>query len=154
MGDGCAEHGLGPGREQTVGGAAQGCSGGADVVDEEYAVTPHPPVGREAPARQLFALRAGPPRLSAKTVASQDPCDGSIDSPRYLVADETSRARSSAKTTEVVGRDRGDHGDLVEPGRDGDPCRQTTAQGPCDLIVASVFEGENREPKNPVVLAP
>ena len=44
MSDGCAENGLGPGREQTVGGAAQGRSGGADVVDEQHAVAPHPPV--------------------------------------------------------------------------------------------------------------
>jgi len=44
MSDRCAENGVGPGREQTVGGAAQGCSGCADIVDEQDVVTPHPPI--------------------------------------------------------------------------------------------------------------
>ena len=71
MSDGGAKNGLGPGREQTVGGAAQGCPGGADVIDEQHAVAPHPPACREAPSRQLPSLGAGVSRLTAKTVAPQ-----------------------------------------------------------------------------------
>ena len=87
-------------------------------------------------------------------MASKNAGDGAIDSSCDFATDETGRTRSTAKTTDVVGRDRGDHGDLVEPRCDGNPGRQTTAKRPRDFIVTSVFEGKDREPKNPVVLAP
>ncbi len=87
-------------------------------------------------------------------MASENTGDRAIDSSCDFATDEAGRTRSTAKTTDVVGRDRRDHGDLVEPGCDRDPGRQTPAKRPRDFIVTSVFEGEDREPKNPVVLTP
>ncbi len=70
------------------------------------------------------------------------------------VADETGGAKSPAKATEVVGRNRGHHGDLVEPGCEGDPRRQTTAERACDLVMTPVFERQDRPSKDTVVGAP
>jgi beta-lactamase superfamily II metal-dependent hydrolase len=102
----------------------------------------------------LLSLGAAASRLAAKTVALQGADQRAVDGSCDLGTDQVSRIESSAKPADVVRWDVGDHRDLVKPGRDGDPGRETGSQRAGDFIVTPVLERENRLPKNTVVFAP
>jgi len=154
MGDGRTINSFGAGPEQGISGAAKGRSGGADIVDQEHAVACHSVSGGEAPASKLHSCSAGSSGLAPSTMAPKGPCQWPVDGPRHLSPEKTCGAEAPAQTTQAARRNRGHDGDLVEPGGETDPCRQTAAEGPRDLVVPLVFERQDGPPEDPIVCAP
>ncbi len=96
MGDGGAVDGLRAGREQRVCSMAQRGSGGADIIDEQYALATHPSVGRETPPGKLHSPDPSVAGLPVKTVAAKDGLKRSVDGRRHLGANETSCTEATA----------------------------------------------------------
>lgn len=154
MSQGRAVDGLGSTLNQRSGSATQGCSGRADIVDEQNTVAPHPAVGRKAPPRELHPLRPRSPSLPAEPVAAKRLDPRPVNGGGHLVREKAGGGRAAAESPKTVGWDRGDNGDLVKPGRETDPCTQTPAQWSGELVVAAMLEGQDRLPEDTVVLAP
>lgn len=69
MGHNGAENGFGTGAQEAFGRAPQGCSGGADIIDEQHVVAVKATTCRKTAACEPGALSSGPARLAAQPVA-------------------------------------------------------------------------------------
>lgn len=154
MSDGRTIDSLGAGSEQGISGTAKGGTGGADIIDEQHAVACQTVSCREAPASKLHPRSAGSSGLAPSTVAPKGGYQRSVDGPRDLCPEKTCGTKAPPQATQAARRNRGHDCDLLEPGCEGDPRRQTTAEGARDLVMTLVFERQDRLSKGTIVGAP
>lgn len=115
MGQGSTEDGLGTSAQKGFSRTPQGCSGRADIIDEQHVVIIKTSPCRKAPTAEPEPLRPGPANLASHAMAAKAVGARKSEAPRHLGGQKTGSAGASAEATDAVRWDRSNEGDRAVP---------------------------------------
>ncbi len=99
-------------------------------------------------------MDTGPPRLTAETVAAEGGNLSFLGGLCNFTSEETGGDGAPTQTPEPVRWDRGHNGDLFKPWSKAQSPRESAAQRSGQLVVAAVFQSQDRSTEHTLVGTP